>query len=98
MGKIKITLSANAGVCVEICGKRIWVDALHDTKVPGFSTLDAARQAMAKILADAVDLNRYIQALRKEDGEDCKSSADFLRKFHPKPNASRRKYSIFRFR
>lgn len=46
-----------------------------------FSTLDAARQAMAKILADAVDLNRYIQALRKEDGEDCESSADFLRKF-----------------
>jgi len=39
MGKIKITLSANAGVCVEICGKRIWVDALHDRKTPGFSAV-----------------------------------------------------------
>lgn len=39
MGKIKITLSANAGVCVDIGGKRIWVDALHSKKVPGFSTV-----------------------------------------------------------
>ena len=46
-----------------------------------FPTLDAARKAMAKVLAEAVDLSSYIQALRKEDGEDCDSSADFLEKF-----------------
>ena len=39
MGNITVTLSANAGVCVDICGKRIWVDALHSKKVPGFSTV-----------------------------------------------------------
>lgn len=39
MGNITVTLSANAGVCVDIGGKRIWVDALHSKKVPGFSTV-----------------------------------------------------------
>lgn len=37
---IRVTLSANAGVSVELGGVRIWIDALHDTPVPGFSTLD----------------------------------------------------------
>ena len=46
-----------------------------------FPALDSARQAMAKVLADAVDLSCYIQAMRKEEGEDCSSSADFLEKF-----------------
>lgn len=46
-----------------------------------FPTLDAARQAMAKVLADAVDLSSYLQALRKEVGEDCGSSAAFLEQF-----------------
>lgn len=46
-----------------------------------FPTLDAARQAMAKVLANAVDLSSYIQALRKEAGEDCGSSAAFLEQF-----------------
>lgn len=46
-----------------------------------FPTLDAARQAMEKVLADAVDLSSYLQTLRKEAGEDCGSSADFLEKF-----------------
>lgn len=36
---IRVTLSANAGVSVELGGVRIWIDALHDTRVPGFSTL-----------------------------------------------------------
>lgn len=39
MGNIRVTLSANAGVCVDICGKRVWVDALHDRKVAGFSAV-----------------------------------------------------------
>ena len=46
-----------------------------------FSTLDAACQAMAKVLTDAVDLSGYLQALRKDEGEDCVSSANFLEKF-----------------
>ena len=46
-----------------------------------YPTSDGARRAMAKVLTDAVDLSGYIQALRKEDGEDCGSSADFLEKF-----------------
>lgn len=39
MPKITVTLSANAGVAIDIDGRRIWVDALHDRKVEGFSTL-----------------------------------------------------------
>lgn len=46
-----------------------------------FPTLDTARQAMAKVLTDAVDLSGYLQTLRKDEGEDCGSSADFLEKF-----------------
>lgn len=46
-----------------------------------FSTQEAARKAMAKVLTDAVDLKEYIDALRNEEGEDCGSSADFLEKF-----------------
>lgn len=38
---IRVTLSANAGVAIEIGGIRIWVDALHDVQVLGFSTLRA---------------------------------------------------------
>ena len=40
---IRVTLSANAGVAIEIGGIRIWVDALHDVQVPVFSTLRAQR-------------------------------------------------------
>ncbi len=35
---MNITLTANAGVILEIGGARIWVDALHDRKTPPFST------------------------------------------------------------
>ncbi len=41
---ISVTLSANAGVSLSIGGKKIWIDALHDTQVPGFSTVDPALQ------------------------------------------------------
>lgn len=37
---MKLTLSANAGLAIEIGGKRIWVDALHTRKQPGFSCVD----------------------------------------------------------
>lgn len=35
----QVTLSANAGAAIELGGFRLWVDALHDEKVPGFSTV-----------------------------------------------------------
>lgn len=44
MGKIKVTLSANAGVCIEAAGKKIWVDALHKGAVKSFSTLNPQLQ------------------------------------------------------
>lgn len=36
---MKITLSANAGISVDFAGKRIWIDALHERKVLGFSAV-----------------------------------------------------------
>lgn len=44
MGKIKVTLSANAGICIEAAGKRIWADALHTGAVKSFSTLNKQLQ------------------------------------------------------
>ena len=41
---MKLTLSANAGLAIEIGGKRIWVDALHTRKQPGFSCVEEALQ------------------------------------------------------
>lgn len=38
----EITLSANAGIALALGHYRIWVDALHREKVPGFSALDSA--------------------------------------------------------
>lgn len=43
--EVTVTLSANAGVAIQCGGYRIWVDALHDQKVEGFSTVDAQLQA-----------------------------------------------------
>ena len=36
---VQVTLSANAGVSLLLGGKKIWIDALHDTPTGGFSTL-----------------------------------------------------------
>lgn len=35
----QVTLSANAGIALDFGGLRIWIDVLHDEKVPGFSTV-----------------------------------------------------------
>lgn len=43
--EVTVTLSANAGVAIQCGGYRIWVDALHDQKVEGFSTVDPQLQA-----------------------------------------------------
>lgn len=42
--RLRLTLTANAGLCVELGGETVWIDALHESKVPGFSTLDRALQ------------------------------------------------------
>lgn len=39
MPKCMVTLSANAGVSMQISGKKLWIDALNDTKVNEFSTI-----------------------------------------------------------
>lgn len=39
MPEIQVTLSANAGVCIQIAGKKIWVDALYEGAYVGFSVM-----------------------------------------------------------
>ena len=39
-GICSITLSANAGISLSMCGTKLWIDALHNTKVGDYSTLD----------------------------------------------------------
>ncbi len=41
---VTVTLSANAGVAIQLDSHRIWVDALHTKKQRGFSAVDAALQ------------------------------------------------------
>ena len=38
--KIRLILSANAGICLQVGTHRIWVDALHSQQVAGFSAVD----------------------------------------------------------
>ena len=42
--EVPVTLSANAGVAICASGCRVWVDAIHDRKVPGFSTVTPQRK------------------------------------------------------
>lgn len=44
MPDVKVTLSANAGVCIEVSGRKIWVDALYEGADVGFSRMSAALQ------------------------------------------------------
>lgn len=48
MSYCTITLSANAGISLEWHGRRIWIDALHTEKMPGFSTVSPALWAEMK--------------------------------------------------
>lgn len=39
MAEVRVTLSANAGVSIQIGKRCIWVDALHEDQQPGFSAV-----------------------------------------------------------
>lgn len=43
MSQCAITLISNAGVSISFGGLRIWVDALHDQRLSGFSTVSPAQ-------------------------------------------------------
>ncbi|MBQ9930599.1 MAG: MBL fold metallo-hydrolase [Oscillospiraceae bacterium] len=56
---VQVTLSANAGVSIQLGSRRIWVDALHEIKQPGFSAVSAA--LFEKLLvSDAFQAPDYI--------------------------------------
>ena len=59
MHQVRVTLSANAGVSIEVGGKRILVDAFHQKKQPGFSTVES--QLFQKMLTqDAFSQPDYL--------------------------------------
>jgi len=39
MATCRVTLSANAGVCLELGGTKVWIDAIHRHKVKNFSSV-----------------------------------------------------------
>ncbi len=39
MANCRVTLSANAGVCLEMGGTKVWIDAIHRHKVKNFSSV-----------------------------------------------------------
>ena len=39
MRHVQLTLSANAGLALQLADKRIWIDAAHSEKIPGMSAL-----------------------------------------------------------
>ncbi len=49
MARLTVTLSANAGGCLDFGQLRVWIDVIHDAKVPGFSRVDTVLQG--KMLA-----------------------------------------------
>ena len=57
--RISVTLSANAGVAIDFGSKRIWVDALHEEKQPGFSAVTASLQGKM-LMAEAFQNPQYI--------------------------------------
>lgn len=47
MRHVQLTLSANAGLALQLADKRIWIDAAHSEKLPGMSALSEEQwQAM----------------------------------------------------
>lgn len=52
MSVCTVTLTANAGVCLKIGEHRVWIDALHTDKAPGFSSVTPEIWAKIKKRAD----------------------------------------------
>ena len=48
MVPVRVTLSANAGLALEIGGVRLWIDALHDRRTKDFSPVSPALWARMK--------------------------------------------------
>ena len=57
--KLKITLSANAGVCIELCGRRYYIDALHNSPSLCFSALSGDMAERFISAAGAPDIVIY---------------------------------------
>ena len=55
MEHCRITFSANAGMALQLRNKRILIDALHDKKVPPFSTVSPALWEQIRTHPDFVD-------------------------------------------
>lgn len=51
-----VTLMANAGIVLNLCGHSLWIDALHTDRVPGFSTVSPALWAQARTLLPPPEL------------------------------------------
>ena len=56
-GTCSITLSANTGISLSMCGTKLWIDALHNTNVGDYSTLDR----------DMLDAMRETEAFQDPD-------------------------------
>ncbi len=59
MAEIRVTLSANAGMSIQIDKHRIWVDALHNEKQAGFSAV-SPELYQELLLSDAFQSPSYI--------------------------------------
>ena len=57
--RISVTLSANAGTAIDMGGRRIWVDALHEEKQPSFSAVELSLQRKM-LTAEAFQNPQYI--------------------------------------
>ena len=82
MAQLTVTLSANAGVSLEFGGHRLWIDALHTQKVPGFSCVD--KQLQGKMLAnDAFGVPESIIFTHCHPDHFSKELTLFAKKLYP---------------
>ncbi len=91
-----VTLSANAGVSIEIGGKRIWVDALHNTRCKPFSTLSIPLQKQM-LTSPAFQSPDYICYTHCHPDHYCESLTDTALNLWPnaKVLAPEGKYGCF---
>lgn len=54
----------------------------HDDRhTERFKSVSDAKRAMAQKIRETLNIKPYLDALRREEGEDCPAAADFLEKF-----------------